>query len=280
MEKEDISKRIKQLENDKEKLLVEIKKMKKKPSGNIGYILLTFGILLIALAIVNSHSVAASIGIAITFWGAIILYIRPIRFIKKDILDSVVTEPYETYYKLFKEMGYKGIPQYVSPSTLWGLRNVVLYIPMSDQTSLPTDEQLSTEGTIPNNPQAIKLTPPGLGLSKLIEKELITDFTTVSIEYLQNNLEIALVEGLEIVETFQMEIFPQHVQVEMKSTIFDQAIMDQNKEDKTYIGDPLNSAIACVLARSTRKPIIITKIHTKPKEKTIITDFKVVGQLE
>jgi hypothetical protein len=279
MEQVDLLKKIEQLENDREHLLAEIRKLKRKPDGRIGYILLVLGFILVALAIYYSHNVATFIGIALTFWGALLLYIRPTRFIRKDILDSTITESSETYYKLIEELGYKGTPQHISPSTLWGLRNTVLFIPRSNNTPKPTDEQFSADEAIINDPQAIKLTPPGLGLSRLIENELKTDFNTVNLEYLQYNLEKALVEGLEIVEAFQMEISKLKVQVEMKATIFDQAIKDQNKEvEKRHIGNPLNSAIACIIARSTRKPIVIENIQIESNEKMMKVDFRILNQ--
>jgi len=108
-----------------------------------------------------------------------------------------------------------------------------------------------------------------------MENELKTNFSTVDLEYLQYNLEKALVEGLEIAEAFQMEPTESTVQVEIKGTIFHKTIQELN-ETKQHIGDPLNSAIACILARSTRRPVIIENIRIEPREKTIKTDFKLL----
>jgi len=277
MEQKDLQKQIEQLEKDKQELLKQLRKLKRKPEGRIGYLLLTIGIILLALATYYSHNVSAFIGIALTFWGALLLYIRPTRFIRKEILDTTITEPLDSYHKLIEELGYTGTPQHISPSTLWGLRNTVIYIPKSNQTQTPTDEQLSNEKVLINNSHAIKLTPPGQGLSRLIENELKTNFSTVDLEYLQYNLEKALVEGLEIAEAFQMEPTESTVQVEIKGTIFHKTIQQLNEnEKKQHIGDPLNSAIACILARSTRRPVIIENIQIEPREKTIKTDFKLL----
>jgi len=278
MEHEDLQKQVEQLERDKQELLKELRRLKRKPEGRIGYLLLTLGLTLLALAVYYSHNVSAFIGIALTFWGALLLYIRPTRFIRKEILDTT-TQPLETYHKLIEELGYEGTPQHISPSTLWGLRNTVIYIPKSDNTPKPTDEQLSADETLIHNPQALKLTPPGQSLSRLIEEELKTNFSTIDLEYLKYNLEKALVEGLEIAEAFQMEPSESTVHVEMKGSIFYDTIKKQIESKKQQqIGDPLNSAIACILARSTRKPVIIENIQTEPRGRTIKTDFKLLEQ--
>jgi len=276
MEQEDLLKKIEKLEKDKEELLTEISNLKKKPEGKIGTILLSLGIILLALAIIYSHNVSAFIGIALTFWGALFLYIRPIKFVRKEILDTTI-ESIETYHKLIEELGYEGRPQYISPSTLWGLRNSVLYISKSKNAPMPTDETLSSDETIIDNPEAIKLTPSGQSLSRLIEDELKTNFSTVDLEYLQNNLEKALVEGLEIAEAFHMELRESIVHVEIKGAIFYEAIKEQSESTKIrQIGDPINSAIACILTRSTRKPVVIENIQTESGERTIKTDFKLL----
>ena len=280
MEQKDMKKQIEQLEKDKQELLKQIRKLKRKPEGRIGYLLLTIGIILLALATYYSNNVSAFIGIALTFWGALLLYIRPTRFIRKEILDAT-TKPLESYNRLIEELGYEGTPQHISPSTLWGLRNTVIYIPKSDNTPKPTDEQLSNNEALIENPQAIKITPPGQNLSRLIEDELKTNFSTVDLEYLQYNLEKALVEGLEIAEAFQMEPMESTVHTEIKGAIFYEAIREQIESKIPHqTGDPLNSAIACIIARSTRKPVVIENIQIDPKNKTIKTDYKILGQSE
>ena len=277
MEREDAFKKIKQLEKDKEELQTELRKLKRKPEGRIGYAIISIGFIMLALAFFYSHNVSAFIGVALTFWGALLLYIKPTRFIRKEILDSTINEYLAYYHKLLNELGYSGTPQHISPRTLWGLRNVVLYIPKTDQTQTPTDEQLSSDEVIIRNSQAIKLTPPGLGLSRLIENELKTNFSTVNLKYLQYNLEKAIVEGLEIAEAFKMESTESTIHIEIKGTVFDNAIQELNEDEKIqYISDPLSSAIACILARSTRRPIIIENIRIESIENTIKIDFRLL----
>jgi hypothetical protein len=109
------------------------------------------------------------------------------------------------------------------------------------------------------NPILFKLTPPGDSLHKLIEQELKADFSTSTIEYLQNNLEKAIVDGLEVVESINIEITDTTAQATTKNNIFQKIVEELNETDQ-IIGDPLTSALACIIARSTRKPITIESI--------------------
>ena len=270
MDNNELNEKLEQLEQQKKELQAELRRLKRKPHGRVGYLLLVLGLLLIAAAVVYSHNVLALIGIALTFWGALLYYIRPTRFIRKEILDSTVVEPLKYLHKLLDDLGFKGTPTYISPGTLRGLRSATVYIPKSDGSLTPSDEQLSHEGVFIINPSAIKLTPPGLGLSRLLEDELKTNFSTVGLEYLQYNLEKALVEGLEMAEAFEMEILDPIVQVEIRGTIFDEIIQEIDELGiHHHIGDPLSSAIACILAMSTRRAIIIRKIEREPKMNSI-----------
>jgi len=267
-----------ELEKQKNELQVELRKLRRKPEGKIGYILLVLGLILLGLAIVYSHNVAAFIGIALVFWGALLLYVRPTRFVRREILDSIVLDPIQSMQKSFEDMDFRGTPRHVSPATISGMRGAVLLIPRSDQTELPTDEQLSLEATVIESPSAVKLTPPGLGLSRLIESELRTNFSVVDLEYLQHNLEKAVVEGLEIADDFEMEINEPKIVVMVRGSVFyDVAEALNRKDGGTRFGDPLSSAMACILARSTRRPVVIEKIECEPKTRAIAATFDLGG---
>jgi len=276
MDGEGLVEKLEQLEQQKKELQEDLRRLKRKPRGIVGYPLFLLGLFMIVLAVVYSHNVSAFIGIALTFWGALLLYIRPTRFIRKEILNSSVVQPLNNIDKMLDELGFNGTPRYISPGTIRGLRGATVYITKSDSSEMPSDEHLTQEEIFMTNPSAIKLEPPGLGLSRLLENELKTNFSTVDLEYLQYNLEKALVEGLEIAEAFEMEVSESTVRVEIRGSIFDE-IIEELDELYTYrrIGDPLTSAIACILARSTRSPIIIENLEREPKKKSTEIKFKI-----
>jgi hypothetical protein len=213
----------------------------------------------------------------LTFWGALLLYVRPTQFIKKEILDHTVTEPAQNIPRLLNELGYEGDPTYISPGTLWGMNNAVLWVPKNRETPAPTDEQLSNQQTIISEPDGLALIPPGMSLSRLIEETLNTNFSTTDLDYLAYNLERALVEGLEAAESFTMEAENSIIRVEIKGSIFNDIIKETiNDEKKLKIGDILNSAIASILARTTRKPVTIESIQVN--KETVASTFKLLEE--
>lgn len=280
MEKEDLLNRLDQLEKDKEKLVEELLRLKKKPGRKIAYLLLSLGVILLALAIYFYQNIAAFIGIALTFWGALLLYVGPSDFVRKGILDSVMTESLENYHQLIDELGYKGTPQYISPRTLWGIRNTAIIILKSDNIQMPSSEQLAAKKVLIDNPQAIKLIPPGHKLSRYIEDQIRINFSTMELNSIQDSLQKGIVESLEIAEALHMERMGSTVYIAMEGAIFYDVLPRESEFYKQHhIGDPINSAIACIIARSTNRPVIIEKIE-KDRKKTIKTTFKLVELLE
>jgi hypothetical protein len=276
MEKENLLEKLKNQENEKQELLNELRKLKRRPERTIGLYLFTLGIILLTLAILTSYNISALIGIGLVLIGAILLYIRPIKFVRKDILEATA-HSIKNFYQIIDELGYNGTPQYISPNTLWGQKNTTLYIPKSDNLSKPTDEILSTSNILVDIPDAIKLIPPGQRLSQIIEKELRTNLSTVDINYLQNNLEKAIVEGLEIAYSIQILNNNPLIQVKIRETIFYEIIkMENEPKSMKKIGDPLTSSIACTLAQATRKPIIIENMELKPNENAIEINYKIM----
>ncbi|OLS29137.1 MAG: hypothetical protein HeimAB125_22970 [Candidatus Heimdallarchaeota archaeon AB_125] len=262
MEQKDLLKRLDHLEKEKEELVEELLRLKKKLGGKIGYLLLSLGLILISLAVYYLQNVTAFIGVALTFWGALLLYIRPSEFVRKGILESIMTEPLESYYQLIEELGYQGTTQYISPSTLWGMRNTAIFIPKSDNTQMPSSEQLAAKKAFIDNPQAIKLIPPGQKLSRYIEDQIRVNFSLIELNSIQESLQKGIVESLEIAESFQMERIGSTVYMKMEGVMFYDVIPEGSELDKQHhIGDPINSAIACIIARSTKRPVIIENIE-------------------
>jgi hypothetical protein len=277
MNNSDLISNIEQLQKDKNNLMMELNKLKRKPQRTIIYFLLFLGFFFIIVSILYSHNLSAFTGIALTFWGALLFYIRPTSFVRKVIIDSICLDNLQNIQQILHELDYKGTPRYLTQGTLEGLQRAVVYISKSQNFFELKDEHLLDEKMIITNPEAIKITPPGLGLSELFEEELRTNFSMVDLSYLKHHLNKVIVDGLEIAKSFEMTCFESNVHIEVKETIFDNIIRGLIREDmKIQIGDPLNSAIACVITRSTKRSVIIEKIEIDSKEKITKTDFKLI----
>jgi len=265
MTEEGLKETITTLEKHNKELQEELQKIKNKPQGDIAYMIITIGIILLAISIVHTNNISTFIGLALTFWGALLLYIKPNQYTRIEVLNSSINSLYENIQELISDLGYEGEPKYISTVTLGSFKKVYLYIPEHEESTMLTEEQLINNIIFYKEPPSIKILPPGLELAKLIELELKTHFSSINIEYLNNNLHKAIVEGLEMAKIFQMENDENKVQITIKDSIFNETILrNMNKKTLNKIGDPLISALGCILAITTKKPIKIYKNEYDP----------------
>ena len=262
------------LEFEKKQLEEELWQYKNRPEREIAYILLIIGLILSILSIIHQNSISAFIGIATTFWGTLLLYAKKTIYMKKEIFDNSILNLLENLESILKIINFNGQPYYKVLGTLAAYEDIKIILPMSDTTPQPTIEQLLEDKTLYDKPRIIKLTPPGIKLSKKIEQELNTNFSLNNIEYLVDNLEKIFIESLEISQFFTMKYKDCYVYVSMKETIFDSLIeYVNNQEYIKKIGDPLISSIACVLALTTNKIIKLISINNKNKEVDLIYEI-------
>jgi hypothetical protein len=272
-------KKIQQLESEKEALRLELWKYKRKPSGKVGYVFLLFGAIALVSSIAYSSSILAFIGIALTFWGVLFLFIKPARYVKASLLDSTTISSLTTIDHVISELNYKGKSIYLPPRYLKELKGGKVFIPSKkDIIIIPPIEEVAEEKVFLKNPKGICLTPPGLGLVNLFENELGTDFTRADLNYLQNNLPKLLIEGLEITEDFEMNVENNIVHVKLAGSIFKDFCTEVRKLSNVCnsFGCPLCSSIACALARTTGKPIIIEKTKQSEDGKTIEVYYQIL----
>ena len=238
------------IKRENEALRRKLRKHRRKPSGAIGYLLLFLGATALISSVIFTSSILAFIGLGLTFWGALLHFIRPVKFVSGEILDSMVISSLSAVDKVISELNYKGKAIYLLPRHLKGLSEVTVYIPSKDKVEMPTAEGLF-------------LPSAGTGLMSLYEKELRVDFSKVNLEYLQHHLPQLLIEDLEMFEVFEMKSEGNVVHVKMKGSIY-QDLCNQVKDGLKHVcqsyGCPLCASVACALTRSTDKPLQIEKV--------------------
>ena len=270
MTEETLKEIISALENNNKELEQELSVIKNKPQGGIAYILLSIGLISLAISVIHSNNIFAFIGVAITFWGAILLYIKPNKFTRIEIVTSTINPLYENIYNIINNLDYKGEPIYISASSLGSYQKSYIYIPKYQASPIIEEEQLISNIIFYDNPLSIKISPPGLELVKLIEREMGKNISSINIEYIKENLSNSVVEKLEMAKSLQMEINNQEIQIIIKNNIFEENIIKniENKEILKKIGDPLISAIGCILTITIKKPVQI-KVYNYDKSNKI-----------
>lgn len=255
---------------------------KRDPSKTVAYALLLSGTIALATSIVYSSSILAFTGLGLTFWGAILLYIKPTKYVKASLLDSTALSSLRTIDQIITDLNYNGKAVYLPPSYLKKTKGATVFIPSKKGLVIPPAEEVAEEKVLLKNPRGICLTPPGLDLANLYEKELRKDFTKVDLNYLKNNLPKLFIEDLEIAKDLQINIESDRIQAKITRSIYENLCKEARKLSHIChsIGCPLCSSIAVTLTRATGSPVIIEKTEI-PKEGNIIeANFRLLKTIE
>ena len=101
------------------------------PTRLVSWFLLALG--LIALAF---------IGLGLTFWGALTLYITTEKYVKEILLNSTLLPTLANMDKILTELGYQGKAVYLPPKYLGASEDTKIYILKQKDADLPTPEQI------------------------------------------------------------------------------------------------------------------------------------------
>jgi len=276
---EDLAKEIRELQIQNEKLRRELWKNKRRPTAIVGYGLVLLGGIALVSSIFFTSNIPLFIGVALVFWGALLLFVRPVRYVKASLIDSISSSSCFAIDKIISELNLEGKGIYLPPKRLKSLKSGTIFIPrQSNNMNLPSETLIEEKVFL--NPLGICLPPLGLGLVNLFEKEIGTDFTKVDLNYLQKSLPKLFVESLEIAQDFQISMEKNNVFIKMTNSIFSDVCRETRRLSNicSSIGCPICSSIACALARASWKPVIIEKNHFDESRNILQAQYRIIEE--
>jgi hypothetical protein len=248
-------------------------------------ILIIGGTTFLALSIVYNSSVLVLIGLGMLFWGLILTYIRDLEYVKKILLETSTSSQLAIANKVIQETDCVGNAIFFPPRYFKIPKTYKAYIPKDKNSILPTPrviyrEDLRVFSKFIENPPAILITPPGAELLTLFEKTLKREFSTINLKYLIMNLPKLLVEDLEMVHHFEMNIEKEAIYVRIDGSVYEKSKADEQQTIYFSFRSPLTSAIACVLASVLNKPVMIIKQRITPHDAALIIEYRIIEEEE
>ena len=235
----------------------------KNPDKLIGYFLVVVGLLFLASSLDYQNIISAFIGLTLVFWGSILVYIRPVTYVREPILTSTLQEMLKGTHSSLDYEGYHGKPVYRNKTNLEEMQNVEIIITKDEESSSDTA-------------YIKKITPPGLGLHLLMEKEMGINFNAIGIEQIKHQLPRYIVGILEAATSVTIDDVDECIQVKIENSVFQKTCYSIiGYEMKRYLGDPLVSALACIFSRAINTGISIDKIDLIDDKYMVIRYLKV-----
>jgi hypothetical protein len=226
-------------------------------SSLIGYSLGGVGGLSLVSAVVFTSTVLAFIGLGLTFWGALLLFIRPRHYVRSDLMDSTALSSLTTIDRMITSLGYTQRGVYIP---VGNAEKAVVFIPAQPLKKVPNLDLVGKQ-TFLKDPEGIAMVPPGLALANLFERELKVKFSDWSLEKMVEQLPRLLIEDLEMVQDCTIKIDGDKVNFTFVESVYSEFCNKLRSTTKvcSSLGCPMCSAMACVLAEVTHRPVEFDK---------------------
>ncbi len=276
----------------------------KKPRVSLLIVIsfLITGVALFVTSVFSDNQIFSSVGLGLTFFGAILLLITPKKLVESSFLVSSTLPAYLAMDRMIKNLNLKreayNIPSCSGdaslPEHLKCLNEMVTFIPVEqteesmDIESLPPDEYLlknhknlliniAEDKFLTENPKGLLLPSPGLSLLEKIERKHKNSLDRISLSKLDNELSY-LFHQLHLCKEIKMAVNANQVTLQINNSFYDDLYSQKNDLTSVKIlGCPLVSAVACAIAKSVGKPTLIQAIKTSSNYKTITVNLEIVS---
>lgn len=223
------------------------------------YVFLGFAILALTLSIIYQNTILTFIGLSLSLWGGLLLYVRPEGYVKKEVMESMSTSSLEAIDQITSELNLEGAAVYVPfQRELYlkynlGFQNEFVYI---SKKNVETRDMIIQ--AFMQNGEGLRLSPTGLGLADLIQEKSGRDFQNLDLDSLADVLPPIITRELGIAEEFEMRVEENKARIRITKPIT-QKFCKETSHLSPNVGCPICSSIACILTRTTIKPLTIEK---------------------
>jgi hypothetical protein len=255
----------------------------KQESAKIGVAFLAAGIIALSVSIFLNSQVTALVGLGTTFWGALFILMSPSRYVEGSLLANQATSFYLTMDRVIADFKYPAKAYYVPPYSrerelpdrLKGLKENVVFVSASKDTITPTIEDIAQSKFMSTNKKGVLIAPPGLGILFEIEKR-----TQREIDIGLSDLCIIIpriMEELALTKEMTMHEETERVNLTIHDSLYRNLyIPEYNLKSISLLGCPIVAAIACAIAKTTRKIVTIQNLKVSPEDRITEIEYQIL----
>jgi len=244
-------------------------------SALIGYGLTGVGALSLILAVAFTSTVLAFIGLGLAFWGALLMFIRPRHYVRSDLMDSTALSSLTSIDRVITSLGYNQKGIYLPAGNP---DKTVVFIPSHPLKKMPKIEQVENQVFV-KDPEGITLVPPGLSLANFFERQLGVKFTDWSLQEMSERLPKLLIEDLEMVQDCTINIYGDNVSFRFVESVYAEFCSKLRDSTKvcSSLGCPMCSAMACILAQVSHRPVEFDKDKYSTDGGTVESSYHILA---
>jgi hypothetical protein len=243
-----------------------------KNYSGVAAVFLVLGAFLLFYSLLFGLQIAAFIGLGFTFWGALFALARNGKYVESSLLDATTKSAYSTTERMINDLKLNGqgyylpaCPQDVNiPQYLDKLKEPVVYISENFDGKTPVEE-LAVGKFLSEKTRGVFVNSPGAGLMAQMEKQLKLDFSKLDIQELIEILPRCLTEQFNLAKSVSITSSGNGIELKASGILFE-SLYRSNPPLKSLsiLGCPLVSAVACALAKSSERTVIIKEHFLSP----------------
>jgi len=237
--------------------------------------LLLIGVITLMESVVASSTVLTFIGLGLTFWGLLFMYVRPTRYARAELVDSTALSSIQVIDRMAYELGYNGKGIYVPTK---GNEPIRVFIPaQKDTMAIPHPDKIK-DGVFYTEPKGIAILPPGLELAKFFREQIGKADKPITLKQLEEQLPTLLTDRLEIMEDFEISDDGNTVRTRSTGSVYSNFCDEIRLKTRvcTAFGCPLCSAIACLIVDATGSPVILEEDESKQNGYIIESTYRLL----
>jgi hypothetical protein len=253
--------------------------------GKLPVLFLISGALSLVFSIYSESQILALIGLGLIFWGTLFLFLKPVNFVEGSLLYNSAVSTYLTIDRILDELSYKGkgyyIPSYPKdvylPEYLKGLKALVVFISAKNDSEMPSIEEIAKGSFISKGQKGVLVTPPGSGILTQIEEKLNVDFTKMELTELCEVTPTFFMQDLNLAKEMAMELNGDQVHLKIIDSLYKNLYSSRNAlKSVLLLGCPIASAVACGIAKTSGRTVIIQKQQVSPDGSAIEVWYNVL----
>lgn len=262
------------------------RKVSHSSTNRIAVILLISGVITLVFSMYSQNQVLAFIGLGLTFWGALFVFLEPQRLVNGSLLYNTSLSTYLTINRIIDDFNYKGEGYYIPPfpkdaylpEYLKGLKASVVFISAKNDGEMPSIEEIAKGKFMSKGQKGVLVAPPGSGILSQIEETINVDFTKMTLDELCHVLPTFILQDLNLAKAMGLE--PKGDQVHLK--LFDSLYKDlyssrNNLKSVNLLGCPIVSAVACAIAKNSGRNVTLQKQQVSPDGLSVEVWYHIIG---
>jgi hypothetical protein len=253
-------------------------------SAPLRVLFLVLGAISLVASFFVESRILALIGLGLVFWGALLLFLSPVRHVEASLLYSTSLASYVNIDRIMADFEYKGkgyyLPSYPKdvylPEHLKGLKDVLVYVSAQETFEMPPVDELAEGKFLLKDSKGVLILPPGLGLLEEMENKLNIDLTKTSLTELSEILPQFLLENFNIAKDIKLSLKENIASLRITDSIYRDLYVSKTSKSVVMLGCPLASAVACALAKASSKPVMIQRHRVSLDGMTVELQFSIV----